>query len=352
MTDLQPIRFGENSQLATPAFDDLWLPLFGGEVQVRFDENLTLLPLVTTMTITTGTTFRFPRLWLGNAERHAAGAEMLGLDIEQGEIEISIDNRPIVHHQVLDDIDLKMSHFEIRSLLAAESGRAIAREVDKNVARLLLNASRTAAPANGPFPGGGDDEDGAAYIAAGLAPDSVPSSSTSRAAAGELIQAIDSAVVKFEDRDIPDDETRTCVIRPDLWHALRVFGIPTTVAEMYGAGATAGPFWQQPGMGDQTPMKSSGPARGAPLEYNGVKIYRSPNMGNENVTTGPTKYQGDFSNTIGVIFHSTAMAYLQMMGMETEAERSVRHRADFVVSAHLGGGGALRPNAAIELATA
>lgn len=352
MTDLLPIRFGENSQLATPAFDDLWLPLFGGEVQVRFDENLTLLPLVTTMTITTGTTFRFPRLWLGSAERHAAGAEMLGLDIEQGEIEISIDARPIVHHQVLDDIDLKMSHFEIRSLLAAESGRAIAREVDKNVARLLINTSRVRQPANGPFPGGGDDEDGTAFLDATLAPDTVPSSATSRAAAGALLQAIDSGVVKFEDRDIPDDETRTCVIRPDLWHALRVFGIPITAAEMYGAGATAGPFWQQPGLGNQSPMTQSGPGRGMPLMYNGVKIYRSPNMGNENVTTGPTKYQGDFSNTIGVIFHSTAMAYLQMMGMETEAERSVRHRADFVVSAHLGGGGALRPNACIELVSA
>lgn len=348
MTDLLPIRFGENSQLATPAFDDLWLPLFGGEVLVRFDENLILLPLVETMTISTGTTYKFPRMWQGEAERHAAGAEMLGLDIEMGEIEISIDSRPLVHHQVLDDIDLKMSHFEVRSKFATESGRALARAVDKNVARLLLNTSRTLKPAFGPFPGGGNDENGAAYVDVVLADDGIPSSTASRNAAGALIKALDNAVVKFEERNIPFEE-RSCVIRPSLWHALRVFGVPITVDEMYGAGATAGPFWQQPGMGDQSPMSTSNPQRGMSLMYNGIRIYYSPNLGNENVTTGPTKYQGDFTNSVGVVFHKSAMAYLQMMGMETEAERSARHRADFVVSAHLGGGGALRPEACIEL---
>ena len=349
MTDLLPIRFGENSQFATPSFDNLWLPLFGGEVLARFEENLILLPLVETMTISTGTTYKFPRLWQGEAERHPAGAEMLGLDIEMGEIEISIDSRPIVHHQVLDDIDLKMSHFEIRSKLATESGRAIARAVDKNVARLLLNTSRTLKPAFGPFPGGGNDENGTAYIDAALAADGVPSSAASRAAAGALIKAMDNAVVKFEDRNIPDGD-RACVVRPNLWHALRVFGVPITTAEMYGAGATAGPFWQQPGLGMQAPARGN-PPRDSFLEYNGVRIYRSPNMGNENVTSGPTRYQGNFLNSIGVVFHKAAMAYLQMMGMETESERSTRHLADFVVSSHLGGGGALRPEACIELKT-
>ena len=350
MTDLLPIRFGENSQLATPAFDDLWLLMFGGEVQVRFDENIVLLPLVELMTITQGTTFEFPRLNQGEAERHAAGAEMLGLDIEMGAITISIDSRPIVHHQVLDDIDLMMSHFEIRSKLATESGRAIARAVDRNVARLLLNTSRTAAPAFGPFPGGGIDQAGGAIVDATLAADAVPSSATSRAAAGALIQALDRASVVFEEQDYPDTD-RTCIIRPREWHALRVFGIPITEAEMYGSGATAGPFWQQPGLGEQSPMTGLMP-RGATLTYNGISIVRSPNIGNENVTSGPTKYQGDFSNSLGVIFHKSSMAYLQMMGMKTEAERSTRHLADFVVSSHLGGGGALRPDGCFELASA
>ncbi len=352
MTDLSPIRFGENAQLAAPQFDDLWLPIFGGEVLTRFEENNLMLPLVNMKPITTGTTLRFPRLWLASAERHAAGAELLGLDTEQGEIEISLDARPIVSHHVLDDIDLMMSHFEIRSDLATEAARALAREVDSNVIRLLLNTSRTAQPANGPFLGGGVDGNGLAIVDATLAATDVPSSTASRDAAGALLAAIDRAVITFEadDRNVPF-ENRVCVTNVNLWYALKQFGIPISDAEMFAGGRTAGPFWSG-NLGISGPSGNVNPPRDSTLMYNGVSIWKSPRMGAENVTTGPAKYQGDFSNSVGVIFHREAMAYIMKIGNKVERERSVRHGADFLVVKHLGGGGALRPDFAIELVTA
>lgn len=348
MSTFNVTRWGENAQNATPAFDDLWLPLFGGEVLARFDENLLILNLVEQVSMTVGTTFRYPRLWKTTAERHAAGAELLGLDIDKGEIEISLDERPITSHISHDDIDAMMAHFDLRSKIATEQGRSIAREVDKNVARLLINTSRTPMPANGPFLGGGINSNGLAIVDAALADDGIPSSTASRNAAGALIRALDRVTLRFEDNDVnaPHDR-RCCVIRPSLWHALRVFGVPVTATEMFGDNASAGPFFQIPGI----PGPGAGmlPARDMPLQYGGFLIYQSPNMGLENVTTGPLRYQGDFSNTVGVIFQKMAMAYLRMIDAKTEMGRVIQNQADLVVVKHLGGGGALRPELAVEL---
>lgn len=346
-----PIRFGSNADNASPLPSDLWLPLFGGELLARYDENIMLKGMVNAKTIASGTTLKFPRSWKMDAERHAAGEEMLGMPLDMSEISISTDDRPIVSHRDLDDIDLKMSHFEIRNQIALEMARAIAREEDKNIAKLLIKTSRTAAPSNGPFPGGGNDQQGGAYVDAALNDDDgVPSSSGSRAAAGALIKALDSAALKFIDRDIPEND-RVALVRPGLWMALRVFGIPVSAAEMYGSGATAGPFWHQPGLGDQMPVRGT-PQRSMPLEYNGFKIYQTPNLPSTNVTTGETKYQGNYTNTAGVIFQKEAMAYLSLLGLKMETYRDVRRQSDFVVASILGGGGALRPDSAIELAVA
>lgn len=351
MANSNPIRFGSNADNATPLPSDLWLPLFGGELLARYDENLLLKAMVNSKTIPHGTTLKFPRSWKMTAERHAAGEEMLGLPLDMSEISISVDDRPIVSHRDLDDIDLKMSHFEIRNQIATEMARAIAREEDQNIAKLLVKTSRTAAPANGPFPGGGNDQLGGAYIDAALNDDDgVPSSAGSRAAAGALIKALDSAALKFIDRDIPEQD-RFAVVRPGLWMALRVFGVPVSAAEMYGAGATAGPFWQQPGLGNQMPVKEV-PQRTMSLMYNGFQIFQSPNLPSTNVVTGETKYQGDYTNTAGVIFQKEAMAYLSLMGLKMETFRDTRRQSDFVVASILGGGGALRPDSAIELAVA
>lgn len=351
MANSNPIRFGENSQNASPLPSDLWLPLFGGELLAAYDENILLKGLVNSKTIASGTTLKFPRSWKMTSERHAAGTELLGLPLEMGEISISVDERPIVSHRDFDDIDLMMSHFEIRSEVARQMAAAIARTEDKNVAALLINTSRTVAPAHGPFVGGGVDGNGTAYIDAALDDyDSVPSSSGSRAAVGALLKALDAITLQFINQDTPTTE-RACCVRPGLWMALRSFGVPISAAEMYGAGATAGPFWQQPGLGGQINIKDT-PMREQSLVYNGIQIYQTPNLPHTNVTTGESKYQGNFTSTEGVVFQRECMAYLSLMGLKMETYRDVRRQTDFVVASILGGGGALRPESCIELAVA
>lgn len=351
MANSNPIRFGENSQNAVPTSSDLWLPLFGGELLAAYDENQVVKSLVNSKTISTGTTLKFPRSWKMTAERHAAGTEMLGLPLSMGEISISVDDRPIVSFHDLDDIDVKMSHFEMRSEIARQMASAISRVEEKNVASLLVLASRTADPANGPFIGGGTDGNGTALIDSTLAATSNPHATASRDAAGAFLKALDTVALRWmqNDIDVPE-EGRSALIKPELWLALHTFGVPVAASEMYGAGATAGPLWFQPGFSG--PAASAALNRKMALNYHGFTIYQSPFIPSTNVTTGPSKYQGNFTNTLGVVFQRDAVAYLSLMGMKSETFRDVRRQTDFVVASILGGGGTLRPTAAVELASA
>ena len=81
----------------------------------------------------------------------------------------------------------------------------------------------------------------------------------------------------------------------------------------------------------------------------GIPVYCSNHIPFTQVTTGPTKYQGDFRKTGGIIFQKTAIAVLQMMGVQSEKFRDVRRQSDFMVSKMLMGGGALRPYCAYEV---
>lgn len=348
MANSNPIRFGSNSENQNPLPSDLWLPLFGGELLAARDENIFVKGLLNHKTITSGTTLKFPRSWKMSAERHAAGVEMLGLPLDMGEISISVDDRPIVSHAEFDDIDLKMSHFEIRAETAKQMAQALNREEDKNCIALLINAARVPQPANGPFMGGGMDGNGAPYADNALAADNVPSSATSRGAAGAFIKAVQAATLRFMEIDVPETE-RYALIRPQLWMALREFGVPISAAEMYGAGATAGPFWQQPGA--RGPGISDPVMRTMPLDLNGWKVYQSPFIPSTVVNTGEAKYQGDFTKTLGILWQRDAVAYLSLGGGHTETFRDVRRQSDFLVHSILSGGGALRPESAIELST-
>ena len=108
-TPSNPIRFGSNSALASPAYDDLYLPVFGGEVLMRFNEYLGVTARVKRTVIPTGNTARFPRLGGIGAERHGVGTKLLGLDSEQTEVTITLDERPLVSHFRLDDIERELA---------------------------------------------------------------------------------------------------------------------------------------------------------------------------------------------------------------------------------------------------
>lgn len=111
------IRYGKDGPAGS--FDDMWLPVFGGEVLMAYAERNLFLDKVDYKSITSGNSAKFPATWKIGSEYHEAGAELLGLDVETREYTITLDDRPLVSHFTVDDIDEMMSHFETRSKFAA-----------------------------------------------------------------------------------------------------------------------------------------------------------------------------------------------------------------------------------------
>ena len=350
-----PIRFGSNSALAAPAYDDLYLPVYGGEVLTRYNEYLGATQGVKRKNIMTGNTARFPRLGGIGAERHAIGTKLLGLDSQQTEVTITLDERPLVSHFRLDDIDEAMSHFQNRAEIAMQAGQALAEAQDRYTLRLLIKASRaTAASTYGgtasTFPGGGIDGAGTAKAvdmqnSAGASPtdDQI----------GNFLGALDDSIVRFDQLRVPFG-MRQCYVDVAFWHGLRQFGSPRSAADLnngrrplfmdregfYGPPAGAEQF----GAGAVPPFASA-------LPYNGIMINRTnllPN-GQDLSTDDEAKYQGDFTATRAIVCQQDAVAIVSKMDIQTESERDVSRQDFLFVTKMLSGGGTLRPEAAIEI---
>lgn len=298
MSVSNPIRLGADSKLVSPSFDDLLLPVFGGEVLMRYNESIVATNMVRRRNITSGNTARFPRLGGIGAERHAVGSKLLGLDAERTEITIGLDERPLVSHFRTDDIDEMLSHFESRSEMSAQSGEALGEAQERFTLRLLINAAKTAAPPNTNFPGGGVAQDGAASTNAAL-----PATATGvydEGAIGAILNWLDTVALNWDRNRIPFP-IRNVMIDVGAWHSMKNFGSPRSTADL-NAGRT--PLFQA---ADGTYGNNANPGQfiaqmpdfNTPLQYNGFNIWRTNlhPFGQDLTTDDEVKYQGDFTKS-------------------------------------------------------
>jgi hypothetical protein len=353
MTVSNPIRFGSNSALAAPTYDDLYLPIFGGEVLTRFNEYLSASASVKRQTIMTGNTAVFPRLGGIGAERHAVGSKLLGLPGQQSEITITLDERPLVSHFRLDDIDRAMSHFEIRSEMAAQAAQALAESQDRYTLRLLINASRKTPTAlyggsASTFPGGGIDGAGTALSLSLQAAGARPTDDQ----IGTFLDGLDQIVERWDQLRVPFQGRKAFVDVPH-WHGIRQFGSPRSASDLdagrrplflandgvYGSGA------------GQEQFRNAVRDFNAAIDYNDIMITRTNLMpnGSDLSDDDEAKYQGNFTATRAIVFQQEAVALAVKMGVMTEAERDVSRQDWLFVAKMLSGGGTLRAECAVEI---
>ena len=347
------IRFGSNLANASPAPSDMWLPVYGGEVITAFQEYNQFLDKVNYKTITSGTTMKFPATWKIGSEYHEAGTELLGLDVETKEYSISLDDRPLVAHFEVDDIDTAMSHFDVRNEIATETGRELARQMDRKIAALLINASRTTADTGtNSFPIGGNT-----LLYGGATTGTTDFNHAdwgTEANAAALIEWIGKICQEMDENDVPVNE-RCAIVNVPLYYALRKMGLPfsNSGTPSYGtASANIGTLWGRNDTGTSGPRLQDTQGYQLPIDVMGIPVYCSNHLPNTAISTGPAKYQGTFTKSGGVVFQKSAIAVLQMMGVQSEKFRDVRRQSDFMVSKMLMGGGALRPYCAYEILSA
>lgn len=330
MTDTTPSRFLQG-QASGSTLDDmrtLALDIFGGEVITAFDLATITMDKVNTRTLQGGMkSARFPKIWKATAEYHVAGRELLGNEIETGEIVITPDEL-LVAHTAIYDLDEMLSHFDVRSQFSEELGEALARVYDKNNFRQIVLAARTAS--NGPFPGGSVITDA-----------TLINSSIVSTTGASWISAIRAANKALFNKDVPDTQPRYMAVNWDVFDAIK-----------YAKDSDGNYLVINRNL--NTPANAGVGGRDETLVIDGVTIYRTRNMPtvDESADTAVyTKYRANYSTTTGVLWTPMAVANVKMRDITLENLRDVRRQEHFMVASMLAGHGTLRPECAVEFKT-
>ena len=322
-----PVRFGKGA--SNPVDNrSLYLDVFGGEVLTAFDNATVTLDKHTVKSLSGGAkSYRFPKTWKASAEYHTPGQEMLGNDFDTSELTINVDDI-LVSHYAIADLDRILSHFDMRSIISNEMGRALAKVFDQNVFRQIILASRTAAAS--PFPGGNNVTDASLAATAGVY------------SGIDWIDAIREANTKLFNQDVPENMQRYLAVTTEVFDAIKYAkdsnGQYLVLNRDFGHGGAGGI--------DQ---------RAETMSIDGVTIVKSRNIPatDESAATGVfSKYRGDYSTTVGVMWCPQSVATVKLLDISMETERDVRRLEDFMVSKMFVGHGTMRPEMAVEFKTA
>lgn len=319
MANAVPSRIGQINQTGDALA--IFLKVFSGEVITAFEEaNLMFngsqdsAPMHMVRTIDSGKSAQFPATWKASASYHTPGTEINGVAISHNERIINIDSL-LLAHAFLANIDEAMNHYDVRSIYTTELGRALAREADKNLLQLVVLAARAAATITGGF--GGTQLTNAAYANT----------------ADALAQALYDAGQALDEKDVPESD-RFCVLRPAQYNLL------------VQSSKAINRDWTS-GNGDY--------ATGKVFSINGIQIKKSNRLPSANlaqVSGTNNTYHGDFTPTVGVVFHKSAVGTVKLMDLATESEYQMWRQGHLFIAKYAMGHGILRPEAAVELKTA
>ena len=260
-------------------------------------------------------------------EYHTPGVELLGNDLSTSEQVITVDDI-LVSHYGISDLDRILSHWDMRSIIAKEMGRSLAKVFDQNVFRQMILAANQAAAS--PFPGGTVTTD------------------TGLAASGgvysgiEYIEAIRTANIGLFNKDVPEDMARYAAVSVEVFDAIKYAKDSSNnylvLNRDFGHGGAGGID-----------------ARAETMNIDGVTIVKSrhiPTTDESSTASVYSKYRADYQNTAVVMWCPQAVATVKLMDISMETERDVRRLEDFLVSKMLVGHGILRPEMAGVLKSA
>jgi hypothetical protein len=293
------------------ATDALFLKLFAGEVLTTFHKKTQFLTRHMLRTIAHGKSAQFPGTGRSSAAYHTPGAEIVGNAIPHAETVIAIDDL-LVASAFIALIDEAKNHYDVRSIYSGEIADALYQTFDGNVAKVGILAARASSA---------------------LSSVSLPTRAFTQAnfrTDGELLasgifsgaQALDEGNVSAEDR--------FAAVLPAQYYLLA----QTTklINKDWGGSGVY--------------------ADGSILKVGGVEIVKTNNLPQANVSTGPTAYQGNFTNTAALVWQKGAMGTVKLLDLATEMAYDIRRQGTLLVAKYAMGHGVLRPECAVELKVA
>jgi len=302
-----------------------YLKLFSGELFKAYESATVARDTVQKRTLKNGKSMQFIFTGRMQAAYHTPGTPILGSgDPPVAEKTIQMDDL-LISSAFIYDLDETLAHYSLRGEISKKIGHALAEAYDKKIFRTIALAAREAHPITaspGPEPGGSQIK-----LGSGKEYD-----------AQALVDAFFEAASILDEKNMPK-QGRTAVLNPRQYYAL-VSQVSTNILNRdYGNGQ--GNLNSGEGL----------------YEIAGIQIRRSNNLpflaGTVNAESGENNtYNGDFSNSCGLIYYKEAAAVVEAIGPQvqvTSGDVSVLYQGDVIVGRLAMGAGTLNPAAAIEL---
>jgi hypothetical protein len=301
-----------------------YLKLFSGELFKAYESATIARDTVQRRTLKNGKSLQFIFTGRMQAAYHTPGEPILGSgDPPVAEKTIQCDDL-LISSAFVYDLDETLAHYSLRSEISAKIGHALAEAYDKKVFRTIALAAREAHPITaspGPEPGGTQIR-----LGSGKEYD-----------AQAIVDGFFEAASILDEKNLPKTG-RTAVLSPRQYYAL-VSQVSSNILNR-DYGNSQGNLTSGEGL----------------YEIAGIQIKRSNNLpflaGTVNSVSGENNtYNGDFSNSCGLIYQKDAAGIVEAIGPQvqvTGGDVSVLYQGDVLVGRLAMGAATLNPAAAIE----
>ena len=325
----------------------LFLKKFSGEILTTFEEKNIMKPLHTIRTIQNGKSAQFPVTGVATASYHTPGQNIAASDggylsdIAKTEKVINID-KVLLASTFLANIDDVMNHYDIRSVYANELGNVLANRFDTAVLKTFIAAARDSANLSQTAKTGGQLD----VSASGGTADS-----TETVTGAQLIATLFTAAQKLDENDVSEDG-RFCVLSPENYYKLITGGATNHQITVANSAVNRD-------IGGEGSI-----ATGTIPQIAGISILKSNHIPTTDLSSTATGdgasnndvfggsgagYNGDFSDTVGIVAHSSAVGTVKLLDLATESEYQIERQGTLFVAKYAMGHGVLRPESCIEL---
>jgi len=287
----------------------LYLKVFSGEVLTAFHQENIALGLTRVRTIQNGKSAQFPVLGKATGKYHTPGQLIEAEKLPSVERTVTIDDVAVVPI-FMADIDEKIKHYETRKPYADEAGEELGGIIDRNIFRMIAQASFIT--------------DATAAGNAGL---QVPSSGQEYTANIQLASAGDELLgEKIVDAIF---KARTQLRKANIRQKAVVVLPPEQYEALINVQDANRVTWMNKDVGGVGSM-----ADGVIPRVAGMAVYESNNipqtdeslgisdpepLADDTVGSGnATKYRGDYSSVVGLVFTVDAVATTKLMNLNVD----------------------------------
>lgn len=345
-------RAGIDQNVSGSSVDQLFLKVFSGEILTAFETATVMKELHTVRTISSGKSASFPVTGIADSSYHTVGQSIVETtsggsssylsDIAKTEKQIFIDDM-LISSTFLANVDELKNHYDIRSIYAAELGKALAKRFDIATMKTLFAATGASANLSG-------QSAGTRITGADL--------NTTQ----EIIDALFAVATQLDDNDAPS-EGRFAIVTPKTYYQLLTSDnnaiANIAVSSEYGNGGNVATA-TLPMVAGISLVKSNHLKDIAELGDQSSGSTSSDSTANNDVFgDNGDGYDGDFSGltagsagseSYGILAGTKeAIGTVKLLDLATESEYQIERQGTLFVAKYMMGHGVLRPECAVAV---